>query len=165
MGFLNSTNDAFSLIPANVEAPGASGLPPAGRPEFFVNESQAVFGWLVRTLPMSNNCTTGTLSGPTTVSQASYTAGGVNIPQPPPATSGNSLDSLYDRLMQKVQYRKVGSTESLWVVHTVADSTGSTNAAPQWGQLDVTGGTIATTPAQQQIYRPDSTVHRWMASI
>ena len=30
MGFLNSTNDAFTMIPANLEAPGATGAPPAG---------------------------------------------------------------------------------------------------------------------------------------
>jgi len=161
MGFLAyPANDAFTMIPSNLEAPGASGAPPAGRPEFFVSESLSVFGWLVRTLPMTNNCQNGTLSAPTTVSQTTYTASGVNVPQPGTA---NTLDSLYDRLLQKVQYRKVGSTESLWVTHTVADSGG--NAGPQWGQLDVSGGTIATTPAQQQIYRPDSTIHRWMPSI
>ena len=44
--------------PANLEAPGATGAPPAGTPEYFVNESQAVFGWLVRKLSMSNNCPT-----------------------------------------------------------------------------------------------------------
>src|SRR5207244_12894157 len=64
---------------------------------------------------------------------------------------------------QQVQYRKVGSAESWWVVHSVQNS-GATNR-PQWAQINVTGGTIATTPVQQQIYGPDTTLHRWMGSI
>ena len=35
----------------------------------------------------------------------------------------------------------------------------------QWAQLDVTGGTIATTPVQQQIYAPDTTLYRFMGSL
>jgi hypothetical protein len=73
------------------------------------------------------------------------------------------LDSVGDRLMQKLQYRKVGSTESLWVVHNVQDTGGTVR--PQWAQINVTGATIATTPVQQQIYAPDSMLHRWMGSI
>src|SRR5205814_2235036 len=36
---------------------------------------------------------------------------------------------------------------------------------PQWEQIDVAGGTIATTPVQQQIYAPDNSLFRWMGSI
>ena len=35
----------------------------------------------------------------------------------------------------------------------------------QWAQINVTGGTIATTPVQQQIYTPDTTLYRWMGSL
>src|SRR5207249_1519461 len=96
----------------------------------------------------------------TTVSQTSYTGSGTGVPQP---NTTNTLDTLFDRMMQKVQYRKIGSAESLWVVHSVQNS-GATNR-PQWAQINVTGGTIATTPIQQQIYGPDATLHRWMGSI
>ena len=65
--------------------------------------------------------------------------------------------------MQKVQYRKVGTTESLWVVHD-SQASGATHR-PQWAQINVTGGTISTTAVQQQIYAPDTTLHRWMGSI
>ena len=65
--------------------------------------------------------------------------------------------------MQKVQYRKIGNTESLWVVHSVlANSTSP--MMQQWAQINVTGGTIATTPVQQQIYGPDP-LHRWIGSL
>jgi hypothetical protein len=67
--------------------------------------------------------------------------------------------------MQKVQYRKVGASESLWVVHNVQNSPPSVTVRPQWAQLDVTGQSIATTPVQQQIYAPDTTLHRWMGSV
>lgn len=66
--------------------------------------------------------------------------------------------------MQKVPYRKIGSTESLWVVHSVMTSSTST-VRPQWAQIDVSGGTVQTTPVQQQIYAPDTTLYGWMGSL
>jgi hypothetical protein len=35
----------------------------------------------------------------------------------------------------------------------------------QWAQLDVSGGVIATTPVQQQIYAPDASLYRFMGSL
>jgi hypothetical protein len=66
--------------------------------------------------------------------------------------------------MQKVQYRRLGSSESLWVVHTVQTPSAST-VSPQWAQIDVTGGAVASTLVQEQIFAPDSTLNRWMGSI
>ncbi len=66
--------------------------------------------------------------------------------------------------MQKVQYRKVGSAESLWVAHNTR-ITGNSNGSMQWAQIDVTGGTVATTPVQQGFHSPDTTLYRWMGSI
>src|SRR5262249_46314470 len=43
--------------------------------------------------------------------------------------------------------------------------TSTTTTRPQWSQINVTNKTIATTPVQQQIYQPDSTIYRWMASL
>jgi hypothetical protein len=65
--------------------------------------------------------------------------------------------------MQKVPYRKIASAESLWVTHPVGTAAGTT--AMQWAQLDVTGGVIATTPVQQQIYTPDTSLYRFMGSL
>ena len=43
-GFLAGTGpDAFTMIPANLDAPTAKGLPPAGTPEYFASES--IFGY------------------------------------------------------------------------------------------------------------------------
>ena len=167
LGFIASTTTPFTLIPSNIS--GAKGsvtsLPPAGTPNYLVSESQTLFTFEVRKFTPGANCGAGgTVSALTNVSQASYglTLGNV-VPQPPPATASHNLDSLDDRLMQKVQYRRVGAVESLWVTHTTRSS-GQT-ARPQWAQLNVTAGVITTTPIQQQIFTPDTTLYRWMGSI
>src|SRR4030095_9532163 len=72
-------------------------------------------------------------------------------------------DSVRRRWTQKGHVRRVGAVESLWVTHTTR-SAGAT-ARPQWAQLNVSGGTVAGAPVQQQIYTPDTTLYRWMASI
>ncbi|MGE5168292.1 MAG: hypothetical protein ACM3KT_06715, partial [Deltaproteobacteria bacterium] len=41
----------------------------------------------------------------------------------------------------------------------------SVPAQPQWAQMNVSGGTIATTAVQQQIYAPDTTKYRWMPAL
>jgi hypothetical protein len=66
--------------------------------------------------------------------------------------------------MQKVQYRKVGSAESLWVTHTFRSSSSGPTGS-QWAQINVTGGTISATPVQQQLYSPGDGIYRWMGSI
>ena len=165
LGYVASSNDYFTMIPSNLSGP-AGALPPLGRLNFYVQESRTQFNFRVRTVTPGSNCGGGgTLSAATVVGQSSYSVPLDNIvPQPPPATSSNNLDSLGDQMMQKVQYRRVGSTESLWVTHTfrssIAGPTGS-----QWAQINVTGGGIGTTPLQQQKYDPADGVYRWMSSI
>jgi len=98
------------------------------------------------------------------VSQALYTfRQGAVVPQP---NTSIKLDMIDDRIMQKAQYRKIGGAESLWVTHPVGTgSQRSSKIAMQWAQIDVSGGTIATTPVQQQIYAPDSVLYRFMGSL
>jgi uncharacterized repeat protein (TIGR01451 family) len=161
LGFMANPN-VFTMIPSNLAAPSGA-TPPAGTPDYFVSESRSSFAYEVRKFTAGPNCGGGgTLSAATNVSQTSYGAGnGDIVPQP---NTTIALDSLIDRLMQKVQYRKVGGAESLWVTHTVQTS-GGQPTHPQWAQLNVTGGTISTTPVQQQIYNPGDALHRWMPSI
>ncbi len=163
IGFISTTNNPFTMIPSNLLGSSAASLPPTGTPNYFVSQSNAALNFEVRKFTAGANCGAGgTLSAATTVSQTSYTRPGQNIvPQP---NTTNKLDSLGDRLMQKVQYRKIGSAESLWVVHSTRTSASST-VRPQWAQINVSGGTITTTPVQQQIYAPDTTLYRWMGSL
>src|SRR6266542_3127461 len=105
---------------------------------------------------------------PLGVSQTAYNYNVLeDIPQP---NTTNTLDSLVDRLMQKVIYRKVNNVESVWVTHTVGDGDPMTGVPPltktgmQWAQINVTGGTVATTPVQQGIHWPDA-LWRFMGSV
>jgi hypothetical protein len=157
--YLPAANSPFTMLPSNILG---TSLPAAGTPNYFVSESQTDYAFEVRKFTPGANCGAGgTLGAPINVSQASYTVPSpIIIPQP---NTNGRLDSLQDRMMQKVQYRKIGNTESLWVVHSVL----ANNTSPvmqQWAQINVTGGAIATTPVQQQIYGPDQ-LHRWIGSL
>ena len=150
----------FSLLPSNLR--GAA--PPAGRENLLVSESGALFAWEVWKFHVDWAVpTNSTFTGPTNVSQTAYTTATPTVP-----SSGNNLDALEERLMMQNQYRNLGGSESLWVNHTVR--TGSLTTSPngiQWGQINVTGGTVSTTPVQQQIYGNvgGDGLHRWMGSL
>ena len=164
IGFLGGS-DPFTMMPSNISgAKTAGSLPPAGTPNYFVSESQTVFAFEVRKFTPGANCTGGTLGAVTNITQATYgTSLGNVVPQPAPATASHNLDTLDDRLMQKVQYRRVGSAESLWVTQNTRPA--SSTARPLWAQLNVTGGTVSTSMVQTQVYAPDTTLYRWMPSI
>jgi uncharacterized repeat protein (TIGR01451 family) len=148
----------FSLLPSNLRGTA----PPTGSPNYLVSEDLG--DWKFDVFEVHVDWATpanSTLTGPIQVSQASYPyAGGAFIPQPGTA---NTIDSLEDRLMMQAQYRNISGVESVWVSHTV----GSSPAGVQWAQLDVTGGTVATTPVQQQIWSNVGSdgVYRWMPSL
>ena len=156
------TNSAnyFSLLPSNMR--NAAGAPPAGSPNYLVAEDAVAYGFQVWKFHVDYSGSGSTFSGPTEVSEATYDATSGNVPSP-----SNPLDSLFDRLMNHAQYSNIGGKESLWVNHTVrcCGSSGSPMGI-QWAQLDVTGGSVATTPVQQQIYPGSSDgVGRWMGSV
>lgn len=157
-------NDSFTMIPSHALGTG----PAAATPNYFVNVPDLVFGVFVRKFTPGAGCGGGgTLGAPVTVNLTAYTAPTLSNGDPNIVTQPNTaqkLDSLGDRLMQRVMYRKVGAAESLWVTHTVRTST-SSPVAPQWAQINVTGGTVVAVPVQQQIYTPDTTLNRWMASV
>ncbi len=166
LGFLDyPAHDVFTMIPSSVLGSAAGSLPPAGTPNYFVSESINGFNFEVRKFTAGPNCGAGgTLSSPVNVSQSSYASIPANTNIVPQPGTTNTLDMIDDRLMQKVRYRNISGTESLWVVHNVLTSSTGT-VVPQWAQIDVTGGTINTTPVQQQIYAPDTVLHRWMGSL
>lgn len=107
-----------------------------------------------------------TLSGPIGIPVASFAAacgGGTCIPQP---GVSQKLDSLADRLMYRLAYRKFSDHESLVVTHSVNPNGSTKNPRKQasgvrWYEIRDPG----TTPVvyQQATYAPDSTF-RWMGS-
>jgi hypothetical protein len=150
----------FTLMPSNVR--GA--LPPANTPNYFVSEDQSLFRWDVFKFHVDfTTPANSTLTGPTQVSQASYTLAVSSVPEPSP---GNNSDTLRDRMMFLNQYRNISGTESLWVQHTTGAASTSTPTGIQWAQINVTGGTINTTPVQQQIFNNGvDGLNRFMGSM
>ncbi|HVP55506.1 MAG TPA: DUF11 domain-containing protein [Candidatus Eisenbacteria bacterium] len=162
LGYLSGGAN-FGYEPAEMLGKGSS-LPSPTSPEYFVTESSTSNAFNVRTITAGACDTGGIISAATAVAHATYNSVSSNIvPQPPPATNANTLDSLGNRLMQRVQYRQIGGVESLWVNHTTR-VTGS-NTSPQRGQIAVSNGTVNTSIVQQRIYRPDTTLYRWMGSL
>ena len=181
LGFINDTT-LFGNFPANLNGTSAGSLPPSGT-EYFVAESGTAFSFDVRKFQAgATACGTGaTLGAATNVAQASYGLPYIKVGGQyttdmvsQPGAGKPKLDSLGDEIMQRVVYRKIGSTESLWVVHTTcgtgadaagACATSTTVTQPQWAQINVSGGTVNATPVQQQIYNLGDGRYRWMGSL
>src|SRR5262249_7773065 len=108
-----------------------------------------------------NNTANSTLTGPSTVTLASWGVAPTSVP----AKSGNALDSLRERLMVQNQYTNLAGVESLWLTHTVANPGSPSWTSPRWYQLAVTGGTVSSAPLQQSPWAPDAAVARWMPSL
>ncbi len=162
LGFIANATTPFSMVPSHLGGQ-AGAVVPAGTPNYFVSESQTLFAFEVRKFTAGPNCGAGgTLGAPTVVAQTSYTvAFGAVAPQP---GTSITLDVIDDRVMQKVQYRKLGGQESLWVAHVFRTSAAGVTGV-QWAQINVTGGSVATTPLQQQKYDPADTRYRYMPSL
>jgi uncharacterized repeat protein (TIGR01451 family) len=155
------TNSAiyFTMLPSNVR--GAQ--PPAGTPNYFVSEDQLAFAFDVFEFQAIYGGPGSSFTGPVRIFHARYAIPtGAIVPQPDTLTR---LDSLGDGLMMQNQYRNIGGMESLWLAHTIRKSLFNSLTGIQWAQIDVTGGTLNTTPVQQQNYFPDSTLYRWLPSL
>jgi hypothetical protein len=154
----DTNSSHFSLLPSNYR--GA--VPPAGRENLMVAESQTAYAWEVYKFHVDYVVpSNSTLTGPINVSQTPYTGAA-----DPVASSGNSIDTLSDRAMMQNQYRNIGGVESLWVNHTIGTASTSTPTGIQWAQINVTGGNITTTPVQEQIYNNGlDGLNRFMGSL
>lgn len=144
----------FSLMPADIEG---TNLPAAGTALPLLSiTSSSLLSW-----KFSYNFATGSgsLSGPATVGGVAAFSracgGGTCIPQP---GTSQQLDSLADRLMYRLSYRKFADHESLLINHSVA-SAGST--AVRWYELR--GATTTPVVYQQGTYAPTAD-YRWMGS-
>lgn len=148
------------LLPSDLDG---STLPPAGSPNFFLNfgtNSLNLWKFHVDFGTPGNS----TLTGPTNIPVAAFTAacnGGACIPQP---GTSQKLDSLADRLMYRLAYRNFGTYQSLVVNHSVSVGGRNKNqtAGVRWYELRNPNGT--PTIFQQGTFSPDST-SRWMGSI
>jgi hypothetical protein len=150
----------FTLMPSNARR----SQPPANTPNYFVSEDLSNFDWDVFKFHVDfSNPANSSLTGPTQVSQTSYTTAASTVAEPSP---GNNIDTLADRMMFLNQYRRINNSESLWVQHTVGTASASTPTGIQWAQIDVSAGTVHTTPVQQQIFNNGADgLNRFMGSM
>jgi hypothetical protein len=168
------SSSVASLLPSDLDGasstlggPGSTsstGLPPAGSPDFYLNfgsNSLNLWKFHVDFATPTNS----TFTGPTNIPVAPFTAacsgGGTCIPQP---NTNNKLDSLADRLMYRLAYRRFSDHESLVVNHsvTVSGNRHSSVTGVRWYEIRSPNGT--PTVFQQGTFSPDSN-SRWMGSI
>ncbi|MFN8489908.1 MAG: hypothetical protein U0350_20145 [Caldilineaceae bacterium] len=145
-----------SLLPSDLNGALA---PPAGAPNFLLNfGTNALRLWKFHVVFGGAG---STLTGPTTLPVAAFTracSGGACIPQPGTTTK---LDSLADRLMFRLAYRRFADGhEALVVNHAVKPSNGT--SAIRWYEVRNPNGTPVV--FQQGTFAPD-TSSRWMGSI
>lgn len=146
------------LLPADLDG---STPPAAGTPNFFANLSTNKLNLWKFSVNWATPASS-TFTGPTAVPVTAFTAacnGGTCIPQ---SGTGNKLDSLADRLMFRLAYRKFPSYESLLVNHAVKN--GTSNVGVRWYELR-NPSAAAPTVYQQSTYTPDTSAYRWMGSM
>ena len=152
--------DLNGLLPSDLDG---STLPPAGSPNYLLGlrgngirmyTAKPNFSASPATLTMTATPGT-TVSG---VQSFQMACGGSNcIPQ---RNTSDQLDSLGDRLMYRLAYRKFGDHQSLVVAHSV--NTGSGTTGMRWYEIRLPGGT--PTVYQQGTYGPNDGKYRWMGS-
>jgi hypothetical protein len=154
------TSTAFGgLLPADLDG---SRLPTAGSPNPVValgSAANQLAYWKFHvdwTTPANS-----TFTGPTTLATAAFAeacSGGTCIPQ---SGTTQRLDSLADRLMYRLAYRKFADGhQSLVVNHSI---TAGSSTGVRWYELRLDGA-FNPTLFQQGTYAPDASF-RWMGSI
>ena len=154
------TTAGHSLEPADLEG---TTLPPAGSPNLLLSiTSTALQFWR---FSVNWAAGTGSLTGPTNVAGVAAFSracgGGTCVPQP---GTSQQLDSLADRLMYRLSYRKFSTHESMVINHSVASGGGT---GIRWYELrNASGQTLASAAPvvhQQGTFAPTSDF-RWMGS-
>ncbi len=142
-----------SFLPSNLRGTA----PPAGAPNNFAQiaapDSLDLYEFDADFVTPGNS----TLTGPVSVPIAPFNLYNGAIAQPGTA---QGLDSLSFRLMMQLQYRNMGTHQSLWATHTV-DEGGL--AVARWYEVRDPAGT--PTLFQQGSLNPGDGINRWMASI
>jgi len=156
MECFDTTTDIGGLLASDLDG---TTLPPAGSPNFMLaldTNRLAFFKMHVDFATPAN----ATFVGPTFIATAPFTPlcnGATCVTQPGTTVK---LDSLADRLMNRLVYRRFADHEALLVSHAVA-GTGGVGGGVRWYELRT-----PSTPAifQQGTYAPDS-AFRWMSSM
>ena len=148
------------LLPADLDG---TTPPPAGTPNLLMNYGPGKLNLWKFAVDFVNAANT-TLTGPTAIPVAAFSpacsGGGACIPQP---GTSNKLDSLADRLMNRLAYRNRAGTQSLVVNHSVTVGIKRTSVTSiRWYEIDYANGT--PTVRQQGTLGTADGIHRWMGS-
>lgn len=156
------SSSVASLLPSDMDGTIA---PPTGEPDFYLDFGSNVLNLFKFHVDFTTPANS-TFTGPTTISVAAFTAacsgGGTCIPQP---NTSNKLDSLADRLMYRLAWRKFSDGHESLVVNqsvTVSGKKSSSVTGVRWYEIRNPNGT--PTVFQQGTFSPDSN-SRWMGSI
>ena len=152
------------MLPADLDG---TILPAAGAPNFVMSFGTNVLNLYKFHVDWSN-AANSTFTGPTVLPVAAFgeaCSGGTCVPQ---ASTKNKLDSLGDRLMYRLAYRKFADGHDALVLnHSVAVSAGgrgkkSTQTGVRWYEVRNPNG--APSVFQQGTFAPDAS-YRWMGSV
>lgn len=167
--FSKTGSGVGSFLPADLDG---TTPPPSGSPEYYLSfdgndDSLDLYQFNTNWTNPSNSTFTGPTNIPVaafieacgeTVVEYNYTTGDC-IPQ---LGSVTQLDSYGDRLMYRLAYRNLGSSQALVANQTVQLNSGSSQTGLRWYELQNTGSGFSLN--QQGTYAPDSN-YRWMGSI
>ena len=164
-----TSNQFGGLLAADADGPT---LPPAAEPEILAAiDTNVLDVWRFHVdFGTPGN---STFTGPTSIPVAAFSplcGGGTCVVQP---GTTNRLDSLADRLMNRLVYRNFGDHEALLVSHGVTAGTGGgvrwyelRDALPQPTNCLASPFTCPVpTIFQQGTYAPSTTEFRWMSSM
>ncbi|HZI86570.1 MAG TPA: hypothetical protein VFD48_07030 [Pyrinomonadaceae bacterium] len=175
----------FGLMPADLDgatsaladAQGTANgpaLPPAGSPNYFIalgRDSRSLDFWKFRVdwaTPANSTFGSGATHQPNAVipvarfTMACNGSGQDCVPQPG-ARNPEKLDTLGERLMFRLAYRRFPSHESFLVSHSVDSGPPNPRTGVRWYELRSMNGATPTV-FQQSTYAPD-TKHRWMSGL
>ena len=163
IGYLPPSTNAFTLIPSNNQGKGANAVA-AGNAELFrfrIGSRRGIRGPQVH---VPARTAAPAVRSARRRSSARLSTRSSRARSFRSRTRRRKLDMIDDRLMQKVQYRKIGGTESLWVTHSGREQPQVTTAM-QWAQLDVTGGTDRDDAGAAADLCARHTLYRFMGSL
>jgi hypothetical protein len=175
----------FSLLPADLDGATSAladnrgnangpGAPPAGAPNYFVNlgnNSTSLNLWKFHVdWNRSANSTFGvgaTHQPNATITVAAFTlscnGSGQDCVRQPGARNPEKLDTVGERLMFRLAYRRFSDHESLLVNHSVDTGAPQPRTGIRWYEIR-DPNSVRPTVFQQSTYAPD-TKHRWMGSV
>ncbi len=149
------------LLPSDLDG---KTLPTAGTPNFFINLGTNSLNMWKFHVDWANVANT-TFTGPTAIPVTAFNAacgGGTCVPQ---AGTSRTLDSLADRAMYRLAYRKFADGhEALVVNHAVKVGTTKRNSYSATRWYEIRNPSATPVVFQQSTYSPDST-SRWMGSV